>query len=44
MLPHRVNRSVMWACRVSPKHHDRTTLTDKPRNNTARPHNNPAHT
>ena len=24
---------MMWVCRASPKHHNRATLTDKPRNN-----------
>ena len=34
---------MMWVCRSSPKQHDRVTLTDKPRNNTAQPRHNPAY-
>ena len=33
---------MMWVCRAPPKQHDHATLADKPRNNTTRPHNNPA--
>lgn len=33
---------MMWGCRTPPKHHNCATFTDKPRNNTARPHN-PTH-